>query len=108
MELEGAGPKLLDADTLIDEILAKKGPQEYKGGLSEDNWEQVNNIALIVLYFDKHVGIYIITAPPILKHHLSLLVIQTHNHVLHPQILLQGGTVGVDRMASHTPSLQLN
>lgn len=35
-------PRLLDADTLIDEILAKKGPQKYKEGLSEDNWEEVS------------------------------------------------------------------
>ena len=44
MAAEGSGDgksKLLDADTLIDEILAKKGPQKYKGGLSEDNWEEV-------------------------------------------------------------------
>lgn len=37
----GEGPKLLDADALMDDIIAKKGPQPYKGGLSEDNWEQV-------------------------------------------------------------------
>lgn len=35
-------PKLLDADTLIDEILAKKGPQQYKEGLSQENWEQAS------------------------------------------------------------------
>lgn len=35
-------PRLLDAGTLIDEILAKKGPQKYKEGLSEDNWEEVS------------------------------------------------------------------
>ena len=38
----GEGPKILDADALIDEIIAKKGPHQYKGGLSEDNWEQVH------------------------------------------------------------------
>lgn len=36
------GPKLLDADTLIDEILAKKGPHVYQDGLSEENWEEVS------------------------------------------------------------------
>jgi len=36
-------PKLLDADALIDEILAKKGPQKYKDGLSEDKWEEVHS-----------------------------------------------------------------
>lgn len=34
-------PRLLDADSVMDEIIAKKGPQPYKDGLSEDNWEQV-------------------------------------------------------------------
>lgn len=46
-DLGKEAPKLLDADTLIDEILAKKGPQEYKGGLSEENWEQVGLIKFI-------------------------------------------------------------
>lgn len=37
-----ASPELvLDPDLLIDEILARKGPQTYKDGLSEDNWEEV-------------------------------------------------------------------
>ena len=36
------GPKLLDMDTLVDEILAKKGPQQYKDGLTEENWEEVS------------------------------------------------------------------
>ena len=31
----------LDMDAMIDEILAKKGPQKYQDGLSETNWEQV-------------------------------------------------------------------
>lgn len=31
----------LDMDTVIDEVLAKKGPQKYSEGLSEDNWEEV-------------------------------------------------------------------
>lgn len=31
----------LDMDAMIDEILAKKGPQKYEDGLSEENWEQV-------------------------------------------------------------------
>ena len=39
-EQAGPGPQL-DADVLIDEILAKKGPARYKDGLSEDNWEEV-------------------------------------------------------------------
>lgn len=38
---EEGRPKVLDADVLIDEILAKKGPQKYRGGLSEETWEQV-------------------------------------------------------------------
>ena len=33
--------KMLDADSLIDEIISKKGPHKYTGGLSESNWEQV-------------------------------------------------------------------
>lgn len=37
----GPGPQLLDADELIDEILARKGPAKYKDGLTEDNWEEV-------------------------------------------------------------------
>ena len=37
----GEHPRILDADVLIDEIIAEKGPHEFKGGLSEDNWEQV-------------------------------------------------------------------
>ncbi len=37
-----AEPKVLDVDDLIDDILAKKGPQKYTDGLSEDNWEQVS------------------------------------------------------------------
>lgn len=31
----------VDMDAMIDEILARKGPQKYQDGLSEDNWEQV-------------------------------------------------------------------
>ena len=31
----------VDMDAMIDEILARKGPQKYRDGLSEDNWEQV-------------------------------------------------------------------
>lgn len=38
-------PTILDADELIDEILAKKGPQKYAHGLSEDNWEEVRSFA---------------------------------------------------------------
>ncbi len=38
----GEMPKLLDADALMDEIIAKKGPREYKEGLSEENWEEVS------------------------------------------------------------------
>ena len=38
---DNVGPDVLDADQLIDEIIAKKGPQKYTGGLSEDNWEEV-------------------------------------------------------------------
>lgn len=48
MAEKGEGGKLtshqdasLDMDAMIDEILAKKGPQKYQDGLSEDNWEQV-------------------------------------------------------------------
>ena len=35
------GPKLLDADALMEEIVAKKGARPYQDGLSEENWEQV-------------------------------------------------------------------
>ena len=33
----------VDMDAMIDEILARKGPQKYRDGLSEDNWEQVGS-----------------------------------------------------------------
>ena len=36
-------PKLLDADSLMDEIIAKKGPRPYQDGLSESNWEEVGS-----------------------------------------------------------------
>lgn len=35
-------PTVLDADKLIDEILAAKGPHRYKNGLTEDNWEEAS------------------------------------------------------------------
>lgn len=38
---DGTAPKVADFDELVDEILAKKGPAKYTGGLSEDNWEEV-------------------------------------------------------------------
>ena len=31
----------VDMDAMIDEILARKGPQKYQDGLSEEKWEQV-------------------------------------------------------------------
>lgn len=34
-------PQLVDAEALIDDIIAKKGPHRYTEGLSEDNWEEV-------------------------------------------------------------------
>jgi len=34
-------PMLLDPDAVMEEIYARKGPQKYTGGLSEDNWEEV-------------------------------------------------------------------
>lgn len=34
-------PMLLDPDAIMEEIYARKGPQKYTGGLSEDNWEEV-------------------------------------------------------------------
>ena len=43
---EGGAPQLLDADALIDDIIAKKGPYQYTEGLSEDNWEQVQARAM--------------------------------------------------------------
>lgn len=46
-------PTLLDADELIDEILAKKGPQKYAQGLSESNWEEVRKRSS--LYRDKYI-----------------------------------------------------
>ena len=39
-------PKVADFDELVDEILAKKGPAEYKDGLSEENWEEVKSPSL--------------------------------------------------------------
>ena len=38
---EKGGPQLLDADALIDDIIAKKGPHKYTDGLSEETWEEV-------------------------------------------------------------------
>ena len=37
-------PTVLDTDALIDELLAKKGPQSYSEGLSENNWEEVTAV----------------------------------------------------------------
>ena len=37
-------PRVADADELIEEILAKKGPHRYSQGLSEANWEEVSHI----------------------------------------------------------------
>jgi hypothetical protein len=34
-------PTIADADELIDEIIAMKGPYKYTDGLNEDNWEDV-------------------------------------------------------------------
>ena len=42
MAEKAEAPKILDADALIDEIIAKKGPYKYTEGLSEDNWEEVS------------------------------------------------------------------
>ena len=39
-ERDTAWKKAVDMDDMIDEILAKKGPQKYQDGLSEDNWEE--------------------------------------------------------------------
>ena len=36
----------VDMDAMIDEILAKKGPQKYQDGLSEENWEKVCKLHL--------------------------------------------------------------
>ena len=46
-------PAALDTDTLIDEILAKKGPHKYKEGLSEDNWEEV--LTLHAIHSPSHI-----------------------------------------------------
>ena len=48
LEEMAEAPKLLDADTLIDEILAKKGPHVYQDGLSEENWEEVSRAVHIL------------------------------------------------------------
>lgn len=40
--------KVADFDELVDEVLAKKGPAKYTGGLSEDHWEEVR--AKLVLH----------------------------------------------------------
>lgn len=37
-------PQLIDPDALLDEIFARKGPQKYAGGLSEENWEEVRGL----------------------------------------------------------------
>lgn len=39
---DGTAPKVADFDELVDEVLARKGPAKYTGGLSEDNWEEVS------------------------------------------------------------------
>ena len=39
---EKGGPHLLDGDTVIDEIIAKKGIHNYTDGLSEEKWEEVS------------------------------------------------------------------
>ena len=49
--MDAKPPAVLDTDTLIDEILAKKGPQKYKDGFSEDNWEE--EIEQIPLFMSK-------------------------------------------------------
>ena len=42
-DAEASGePVSLDMEAMIDEIIAKKGPQKYQDGLSEDNWEEVD------------------------------------------------------------------
>ena len=41
-EREGKAAVSVDMDAMIDEILAKKGPQKYRDGLSEENWEEVS------------------------------------------------------------------
>lgn len=41
--------KILDADDLIDEIIAKKGPHKYTEGLSEDNWEEVSPLHMDIM-----------------------------------------------------------
>ena len=33
--------QLPDPDAIMEEIFARKGPQKYTRGLSEDNWEEV-------------------------------------------------------------------
>ena len=40
--MAGKEPRVLDADELVEEIVARKGPHNYTQGLSEDNWEEVN------------------------------------------------------------------
>ena len=49
-------PQLIDPDVLLDEIFARKGPQKYAGGLSEENWEEVRGLvcgSLILRLFSR-------------------------------------------------------
>ena len=39
---DAPAPRLPDVEELANEILARKGPAKYTGGLSEDTWEEVS------------------------------------------------------------------
>ena len=62
MAAEG-GLGVLDADDLIDEIIAKKGVHKYTGGLSEENWEEVCNYLCASV---NKITIIVHTTPPYL------------------------------------------
>ena len=46
-EKAGSQAVSVDMEAMIEEILARKGPQKYQDGLSEDNWEQVHVYTLV-------------------------------------------------------------
>ena len=52
------GTVSVDMDAMIDEILAKKGPQTYKDGLSEQNWEEVRECTCCAVQSRKRFVLY--------------------------------------------------
>ena len=53
-EKAGSQAVSVDMEAMIEEILARKGPQKYQDGLSEDNWEQVHVCTSLSTMCGKH------------------------------------------------------